>query len=124
MDRIKIYSTDRQIAIEMPRVKAVSVGAEEVANTVTMASGKVVKDMVGYRNTLKASWDYVPVATITELSFLLRTGGFFYVEYPAPTGDAAGNFEVDFPEMKIFCFKNGIAVWHDVTLKMTAQEVS
>lgn len=46
------------------------------------------------------------------------------MEYPAPTGDANGNFEVDFPEMKIFSFKQGVAVWHDVTLKMTAQEVS
>ena len=67
---------------------------------------------------------YVPATTIAALSQLLRTGGFFYVEYPDPTGDANGNFEVDFPEMKIFCFKEGVAVWHDVTLKMTAQEVS
>lgn len=124
MDKIKIYSADRQTVIEMPRVKDITVGAEEVANAVTMASGKVVKDMIGYRSTVKASWDYVPATTITTLSQLLRTGGFFYVEYPAPTGDANGNFEVDFPEMKIFCFKQGVAVWHDVTLKMTAQEVS
>jgi len=26
--------------------------------------------------------------------------------------------------MSIFSYKNGVAVWHDVTLKMTAQEVS
>lgn len=68
MDKIKIYSTDRQTVIEMPRVKDITVGAEEVANAVTMASGKVVKDMIGYRSTLKASWDYVPATTITALS--------------------------------------------------------
>lgn len=124
MDKIKIYSLDKQTAIEMPRIKDITVGAEEVANTVTMASGKVVKDMIGYRTTLKAVWDYVPANTIVKLSVLLRTGSFFYVEYPAPTGSDKGIFSISFPDMKVFCFKGGVAVWHDVTLKMTAQEVS
>lgn len=124
MDKIKIYSLDKQTAIEMPRVKDITVGAEEVANTVTMASGKVVKDMIGYRTTLKAGWDYVPANIIAKLSVLLRTGSFFYVEYPAPTGADKGTFSISFPDMKVFCFKDGVAVWHDVTLKMTAQEVS
>ena len=108
----------------MPRVKDITVGATEVANTVTMASGKVVKDMIGYRTTLQATWDFVPVDTLTALAVLLRSGGFFYVEYPAPSGDASGMFEIEYPTMTIFAYKNGTAVWHDVKLKMTAQEVS
>ena len=124
MDKIKISSADRSMSVEMPRIKDISVGATEVANTVTMASGKVVKDMIGYRTTLQASWDFVPVATLTALATLLRSGGFFHVEYPSPTGDANGMFEIEYPSMTIFAYKNGIAVWHDVQLKMTAQEVS
>ena len=124
MDKIKISSADRSMSVEMPRIKDISVGATEVANTVTMASGKVVKDMIGYRTTLQATWDFVPVTTLTALATLLRSGGFFYVEYPSPTGDAKGMFEIEYPSMTIFAYKNGIAVWHDVQLKMTAQEVS
>lgn len=124
MDKIKIASADRSMSVEMPRVKDVVVGAVEVANTVTMASGKVVKDMIGYRATVEAAWDYVPVATLTALATLLRSGGFFYVEYPAPTGAEKGMFEIQYPSMSVFAYKNGEAVWHDVQLKMTAQEVS
>lgn len=124
MDKIKISSVDRSVSVEMPHIKDITVGATEVANTVTMASGKVVKDMIGYRVTIQATWDYVPAAVLTALASLLRSGGFFYVEYPAPTGNASGMFEIEYPSMSIFAYKNGIAVWHDVKLKMTAQEVS
>ena len=124
MDNIKISSADRSVSVEMPHIKDITVGAAEVANTVTMASGKVVKDMIGYRVTIQATWDYVPAAVLTALAALLRSGGFFYVEYPAPTGDASGMFEIEYPSMSIFAYKNGVAVWHDVKLKMTAQEVS
>ena len=124
MDKIKICSADLLTVIEMPRVKDIQVGAEEVANTVTMASGKVVKDIIGYRTTLQVKWDYVPAATLSALAVLLRQGGFFYVEYPSPTGDCSGMFEVEYPSMEVFQFKGGMAVWHNVKLEMTAQEVS
>lgn len=124
MDKITIYSVDRSASVAMPRVKDIQVGAKEVANTVKMASGKVVKDMIGHRTTIQASWDYVPAATLTALAVLLRNGGFFYVEYPSPTGDENGVFEIEYPTMAVFQFKDGEAVWHNVQLKMTAQEVT
>lgn len=124
MDKIRITSLDGLQTIEMPRVKDVSVGATEVANKVTMASGKVVKDMIGYRATVTAAWDWLPADTLSSLAVLLRSGGFFIVEYPAPGGDATGAFEIQYPTMSVFGFKNGIAVWHDVKLSMTAQEVT
>lgn len=123
MDKITIYSPNRQTSVELPRVRAVKVGAQEVANTVTMASGKVVKDMIGFRPTVTAEWDYLPAAVLSALAVLLRSAGFFYVEYPSPEGDAAGMFEIQYPTMSVFQYKNGTAVWHDVSLKMTAQEV-
>ncbi len=89
----------------------------------TMASGKLVKDIVGYRASVKASWDYVPASAVAALVGILRGGGFCFVEYPSPSGDASGYFEIDYPTMSVFGFKNSIAVWHDVTLSMSAQEV-
>lgn len=124
MDKIRISSADLTTTVEMPRVKDIQVGADEVANTVTMASGRVVKDMIGYRTTVQAKWDYVPAETLTALAVLLRQGGFFFVEYPSPAGDASGMFEIEHPTMAVFQFKNGVAVWHNVKLNMTAQEVS
>lgn len=124
MDKITIYSSDHRTSVKMPRVKEIQIGASEVSNTVKMASGKVVKDMIGHRTTIQASWDYVPAATLTALAVLLRSGGFFFVEYPSPTGDAEGIFEIEYPTMSVFQFKNGVAVWHNVQLKMTAQEVT
>lgn len=123
MDRIIICDADRTQSIVMPRVKDVQVGAKEVANTITMASGKVVKDVLGYRPTITVSWDYVPAATIVALLSLMKANPFLYVEYPSPTGDANGTFEVDYPTMSVFQYKNGTAVWHDVKLTMSGQGV-
>ena len=108
----------------MPRVRAVAVGGVEVCNEITMASGKSVKEMIGFRATVAAEWDWLPAATITALHTLLRQGGYFYVEYPDPTGvDKAGYFSVSYPETRVFRFVNGVARWHGVSLTMTAQEV-
>ena len=123
MDRITISTTDGRTRIVMPRVKDIQVGAEEVCNTVKMASGKLVKDMIGYRPVVSAAWDYVPAATLQQLANALRSDGFFYVEYPAPTGDTVGVFEIEYPQMRVFQYRDGIAVWHDVKLKMTSREV-
>ena len=123
MDKITISTTDGRAGVTLPRVKDITVGAEEVCNTVQMASGKLVKDMIGYRPTVTASWDYVPASVLRELAELLRGDGFFYVRYPSPSGDAEGTFEVEYPEMRVFRYVNGTAVWHDVKLKMTSREV-
>lgn len=123
MDKITIYSADLSQSLTLPRVKDVQVGAKEVSNTVKMASGKVVKDMLGYRAVVTASWDWLPAGSIVTLAALLRGNPFLYVEYPSPGGSATGWFEVEYPNMKVFAYKNGEAVWHGVTLSMTAQEV-
>ena len=124
MTQIIISDPDRTTSVTMPRVKDITVGAKEVANTVTMASGKVVKDVLGYRTTITAAWDYVPAATIVALLTLMRSSPFLFVEYPSPSGDASGTFEAEYPTLTVFCYKSGVAVWHDVTLTMSAQEVS
>lgn len=107
----------------MPRSKDISVGAEEVSKRTEMASAKIVKDIIGYRATVSATYDYVPAQTIKELIDFIRKGDFLFVEYPSPTGDKSGYFEIEYPDVTVFCYKNGIAVWHDVSLEMTAQEV-
>ena len=124
MDKITIYSADKSRSITLPRVRDIEVGAEEESKTVTMASGKTVKDILGYRAKVTAVWDWIPAALVTELLNLLKTGAFLWVEYPAPSGNGAGFFSIEYPTLSVFCYKNSVPVWHDMMLSMTAQEVT
>lgn len=111
-------------SVTMPRTRSISVGGDEVSTSTTMASGKTVKDVVGYRRTITAKWDYVPAASITALLGLLRQGGFFSVEYTDPEdGETSGVFDISPPTLDIFAYRGGAPIWHNVTLTMTAQEV-
>lgn len=124
MDNITIYSSDKSHSVTLPRVRDIEVGAEEESKTVTMASGKTVKDILGYRTNITAVWDWIPADLVTELLNLLKTGAFLWVEYPAPDGSNAGFFSIEYPTLSVFCYHSGIPVWHDMTLSMTAQEVT
>ena len=111
--------------ITMPRIKKITVGGAEVAKEVTMASGKMVKDIIGHRAVINAEWDYVPAATMAALINLLRVGGYFTVGYPDPDGtDHSEDFSISVPAPGIFKFVSGVAMWHGVKLTMTAQEVT
>ena len=108
----------------MPKVKKITVGGEEVANETVMASGKKVKDVIGYRAVVSADWDYVPVDTMTALTAMLRAGGYFTVGYPDPDGtDKSVKFSISIPTTGIFKFNGTTPMWHGVSLKMSAQEV-
>ena len=119
-----MYSSDKSHSVTLPRVRDIEVGAEEESKTVTMASGKTVKDILGYRAKVTAVWDWIPADLVTELLNLLKTGAFLWVEYPAPDGSGAGFFSIEYPTLSVFCYRDGIPVWHDMTLSMTAQEVT
>lgn len=124
MDKVTIYSVDKSRSITLPRVRDIEVGAEEESKTVTMASGKTVKDILGYRANITAVWDWVPADLVTQLLRLLKSGAFLWVEYPAPDGSGAGFFSIEYPTLSVFCYHDGIPVWHDMTLSMTAKEVT
>jgi hypothetical protein len=120
----QITISDGVTTITMPKVRKVSVGGKEVAKEVTMASGKMVKDVIGHRAVIAAEWDYVPANTMAALVNLLRAGGYFTVGYPDPDGtDKSGSFSISYPQNKIFKFVSGVPMWHGVQLVMTAQEV-
>ena len=69
----------------MPRCRY-EIGGTEEARSVTMANGKIVKDIIGIRKEISASWDYVPAADLKELVSVLRNGGFFNVTYEDTDG--------------------------------------
>lgn len=110
-------------SVTMPLVRAITYGGDVVAKETTMASGKVVRDVIGFRPNVRAQWDWVPADTIKALNSLLQQGGFFQVTYPTPDGEKTESMTVPFPSMDVFTYRNGIPMWHNITLTMTAQEV-
>lgn len=122
ISNITIYSGTESIV--MPQVRY-TLSAEEEADETTMMSGRIVKDILGYRTVIDAEWDWVPAADLAKLISLIRTGTFLETEYQDVDGQTKKEkFKFSQPEPEVFTFQeDGTAVWHTVKLKMTAQEV-
>ena len=110
--------------IEMPRTRTLEVGGSYLAKETTMASGKIVRDIIGYRKELIAEWEWVPDGLLQQLLPIIRSGDFILIEYPDPAqGDTFGMFTVEIDPQKIFKFKNRMPYWYGVKIKAIAQEV-
>jgi hypothetical protein len=122
ISNITIYSGTESIV--MPQVRY-TLSAEEESDETTMMSGRIVKDILGYRTVIDAEWDWVPASDLAKLISLIRSGSFLETEYQDVDGQTKKeNFKFSQPEPEVFTFqKDGTAVWHTVKLKMTAQEV-
>lgn len=118
MDKITIAG------IEMPRTKSLEVGGEYVSKDATMASGKMVRDIIGWRVTLTANWEWMPADVLVQLVPVARSGEFVTIEYPDSTGETqSGVFSIVIGNQKIFKFVKGVPMWYNVELTATAQEV-
>lgn len=111
-------------SIVMPRTRSLELGGEAVCVETSMASGKLVRDVVGWRMTLTASWEWLPQETMAALVGLTRSGRFVTIQYPDPVnGTAAGQFGITIGKQKVFRFRDGEPCWYNVELEATAQEV-
>ena len=110
--------------IEMPRTKSIEIGGEYESKETTMASGKIVRDVIGWRTELTAEWEWVPAGLLAQLVPIARSGQFVTIQYPDSTGaDASGVFSIEIGEQKVFKFVDGEPMWYNVELTATAQEV-
>lgn len=125
MDNSKLKIYDNDTAIEMPKARY-SLSAEEVSTETTVMSGKIVKDILGYRTVLNVEWDWVPADMLSKIVKLIRTGKFREVEYQDIDSTLKKEyFKISQPEPEVFTFKeDGTAIWRRVKLTMTAQEVT
>lgn len=123
MANIQIFDKVNENWITLPRA-FYSVGSEEVANMIQMASGKLVKDVKGYRKSLSAQFSYIPAETVRDLSATLRLGGFHQVMYEDLDGNIqTESFTISQPQLTVFKYVNGVAMWAELALEMTGQEV-
>lgn len=110
--------------IEMPRTKTIEIGGEYESKETTMASGKIVRDVIGWRTELTAEWEWVPAGLLAQLVPIARSGEFVTIQYPDSIGtDTSGVFSIEIGEQKVFKFVNGVPMWYNVQLTATAQEV-
>lgn len=123
MANIQIFDKANENWITLPRA-FYSVGSEEVANMIQMASGKLVKDVKGYRKSLSAQFSYIPAETVRDLSATLRLGGFHQVMYEDLDGNIqTESFTISQPQLTVFKYVGGVAMWAELALEMTGQEV-
>lgn len=110
--------------ISMPKTKTLEIGGSFESNEATMASGKIVRDIIGWRRELTASWEWVPAGLLSQLVPIVRSGEFVDIQYPDSTGeDMSGIFSIEIGSQKIFKFVQGVPMWYNVELTATAQEV-
>ena len=123
MDKITIYARDGVTSVTMPRCRP-TLSLEDESITATMASGKMVEDIIGTRLVLSASYGYVPAADLLTLQRIVREGGFHRVTAPGVDGDIDAMFKVEPPSFEVFKYIDGVPMWCNVKLKLTAQEVT
>lgn len=121
----KITISDGEDNIELSSKIEYPLGGEEVNKKAEMASGKIVKDVIGYRDVLEIPVGYLGVETMALLRDMIRRNdGFLSITYPTPSGAVTGDFVVDDPKGKVINYDDfGRAIWLDVTLKAVSTEV-
>jgi len=117
--------SDGEDNIELTSRIEYPLGGEEVNKKSEMASGRIVKDVVGYRDVLEIPVGYLGIDTMALLRDMVRRNdGFLNITYPTPSGAVTGDFVVDDPQGKVIKYDDfGRAVWLDVTLRATSTEV-
>ena len=124
LDKIIIFNKDGETFITLPRTKNVETTEEMVYTETTMASGKTVMDIRGYRPGFSAEWEWLPAGLLAQLLPMLRQGGYFNVSFVDATGEEITKMmKVTAGGQKIFKFVNGAPMWYGLTLDFTAQEV-
>ena len=98
---------------------------EEVSQTATMASSKIVKDVIGYRDVLEIPVGYLSLENMSKLRNMIRkNNGFLSISYPTTDGDRTEMFVINDPACKAVKYNDeGVAVWIDVTINAKSAEV-
>lgn len=123
MERLKIYVKDESEYIELPKAD-LTVGGEMVYTEVQMAAGNLVHYVQGYRQNITATWDYFPADLLASVTGLIRSGGWFRVDYPDIDGaDKSGYFHISPSSMGVFTYQDGKPFWRGLTLTMVAREL-
>lgn len=97
----------------------------EISKSATMASGRLVKDIVGYKDVLEIPVGYLSLTDMAKLRDMIkRNKGLLEISYPTPNGDRVAQFLVEQPAYTPFDYdEDGVSVWKGVTIYATSVEV-
>lgn len=119
-----IIISDGVNSVELLNDLVYEIEYKELNKKKTMASGKIKKEIIGYRPVLKIPTGYVKLNDLRKLKSMILSGGFLTVTYPGVDGDHTGLFDIEPPLFKSFKYdEDGVTVWYGVTLTCSAQEV-
>ena len=97
----------------------------EILSSVTMASGREVRDVIGYKDNLKLPLGYLTLDQVNLLRNMIKNNnGLLQISYPTPNGDVTDWFIVNQPTYTSFSYNDeGVAIWKGVTINCTQVEV-
>lgn len=122
----RIIITDNVDTVTLLRDLKIDVTPREISKSATMASGRDVKDVTGYKPELSIPVGYLSLDDMAKLKTMIeRNFGLLTISYPSPERDIVAQFMVESPTYTTFDYdENGVAIWKGVTIKATAVEVT
>lgn len=98
---------------------------EFVGETVTMASGRTVRDHVGIKNKLRIPTGWLSPEDLGRLCRMIAAGQILWISYPDVDGDHTEEFWVNPPVRKSFKYgADGVEQWYGVELTASQYGVS
>lgn len=121
----RIIITDYVDTVTLLRDLEISIFPKEISRKAEMASGKTVKDVVGYKDVISLPVGYLSLSDNEKiLNMITRNSGLLTISYPTPTGDMTNQFIVNPPTFTTFAYDdNGVAIWQGVTISGETVEV-
>lgn len=121
----RIIITDNIDTVTLNRDLMFDLTPEEVSKEAVMASGRTVKDVIGYKDSLKLPVGYLSLDDNSKLCKMIkRNAGLLTISYPSPTGDKTQQFIVEPPTYTTFDYDDeGVAIWKGVTISAKTLEV-
>lgn len=121
----RIIITDYIDTVTLLRDLEISITPKEISRKSEMASGRTVKDIVGYKDVLNLPVGYLSLDDNEKiLNMITKNGGLLTISYPTPTGDLTNQFIVDPPTFTTFAYDDrGVAIWKGVTISAETVEV-
>lgn len=120
-----ISITDGENTVVLMKDLEFEIKPEFVGETVTMASGRTVRDHAGIKNTLHVPTGWLSPAELNLLCRMIGAGNVLIIRYPDVDGDHEDEFWVDPPVRKSFSYgPDGVKQWYGVELKAVQYGVS
>lgn len=124
MNRHKLVIATDTESVTLPVTKSISVSGKLESTEIIMANGTTKYDVVGFRKKITYSYRYIAADVMANLHMLLRNNVFFNCTYlDVDNVEKTEVFKISYPETSVFMYKDGVAVWQDAVLTLTARDL-